>query len=93
MDASDPNFDEVEYRKVLKTRNQNMVKLQRYRVAKQIEKMQPTIHFMEEGRKSEQFIFAESPADIEAIIHKHRKEQSEDEEELLGKRGAFEDQV
>ena len=93
VDAADPNFNEEEYRKVLKTRNQNMVKLQRYRVAKQIEKMQPTIHFMEEGRKNEQVIFAENEQDLARIVEetKRKRHEAEDDDAVLGKRSLIED--
>ena len=68
-----------------------MVKLQRYRVAKQIEKMQPTIHFMEEGRRNEQTLFADSEADIERLVQEHRNKKADDEEAFLGKRRLIED--
>lgn len=61
-----------------------MVKLQRYRIGKQIDRMQPTIHFMEEGRKSEQVLFAGDKEEMDQIISKHRNLESEDE--MLGKR-------
>ena len=34
LDKFDPNFDEREYQKILKTGNQNMVKYQKYRLSK-----------------------------------------------------------
>ena len=93
MDDALPTADEAEYRKILKTRNQNMVKLQRYRVARQIEQMQPTIHFMEEGRSNEQVLFADSTDDLRQIVESHRRRQTDDDDDdaVLGKRSALEE--
>lgn len=98
LDHADPNFNEEEYRKILKTRNQNMVKLQRYRVAKQIERMQPSIHFMEEGKKNVQVLFADNETEVKKIKEKENKKglresDDEDEEETLGKRLPFLEEV
>lgn len=84
LDNPESGFNEEEYRKVLKTRNQNMVKLQRYRVGKQIERMQPTIHFMEEGRKNDQILIASDETEMGNLIRNHQDVDSEDE--MLGKR-------
>ncbi len=83
--------EEQEERRRLKQRNLNMVKVHRARIARQIEQMRPTIHFMEQNTKNDQYLIATSKDDIGRVAHEHKQQQML-EQQLLGKRIILDDE-
>lgn len=84
LDKFDPNFDEEEYRKILKTQSQNLVKYEKYRIAKKIDKMKPDLLMISAPKLNKEVLIVDSIDELQKI--NTAKDFREKEAKLLGKR-------
>lgn len=85
IEKIDPNFDEAEYKKILKTQNQNLVKYEKYRLKKNIEKKKPELLMLSGGNVNKEVLIVESEKEMKEIQSKEDFRRKE--KQLLGKRG------
>ena len=79
-EKEDPNFNKDEYLKILKTQNQGLVKAERYRLMKKIEKKKDDLQQISAHLPNKQVIIADSLKEGEKLYNK--------EKEMLTKREA-----
>ena len=89
-DASDQTVNEDAYRKQLKTRNMNMVKLQRYRLAKRIERERDSlVRVGDQAVRGEQILLLDDEDELQAARYLPKQSKQQIESEVLGKRVAL----
>ena len=87
MDNSDQTLNEEAFRKQLKTRNMNLVKLQRYRLAKRIERERDSlVRVGDQAVQGEQILLLDDERQLQAVRHQNKDKRLKEESATLGKR-------
>lgn len=84
IDKFNPNFDEEEYRKILKTQSQNLVKYEKYRLKKKIDKMKPELLMLSAPKVNKEVLIVDSLDEIKEV--KTKNDFRKKEKNFLGKR-------